>query len=122
FFNSFIVAPLFLCWILCRLRRQAVQILWGLPAPTPRGWGVSPPRARGVSGAARPRTPQFGFCGGCPPPRPGDGEFRPPGRVTFSTPKKSPKRRRGHPGPRFFCLIGLNLTWGFSSTELGFDI
>ena len=38
---------------------------------------------------------------GCGPHAPGRGEFRPSGRVTFSTPKKSPKRRRGHPGPRF---------------------
>src|SRR5699024_3009732 len=45
-------------------------------------------------------------------PTPRGGEFRPPGRVTFSTPKKSPKRRRGHPGPRFFVLTGLYQTWG----------
>src|SRR5699024_10918446 len=53
----------------------SVQILWGLPAPTPREYrelrapvprrsdlvGATSPHAPGVSGATRPRTPRFTF-------------------------------------------------------------
>ena len=57
-------------------------------------------------------------CGGFGPHTPGDGEFRPPGRVTFSTQKKSPKRRRGYPGPRFLSQsVSIN---GETSLPLNF--
>ena len=40
-------------------------------------------------------------------------------RVTFWSHKKSPKMRRGHPGPRF-CPIGLYQWGNFSATEFRF--
>ena len=89
----------------------AVQVLWGLPAPTPREYrelrapdplgsdpvGVAHPHTPGVSGATRPRTPRF----------------------TFGRPKVNRKTAKTH-GFGFLFPIGL-YQWGkFSATESGF--
>src|SRR5699024_87215 len=91
--------------LLRRFQRRKIILfvtLWGLRAPHPEDREFRPLGREVSRGLPAPEPPQFRSCGGCPPPRPGEGRFRAPARGTFSTWKKYPKRRRGHPGPRLF--------------------
>ena len=86
---------------------------------------------RQLAGAARPRTPRFRSCGGCPPPRPGEGEFRPPrgeGRiggyappnpaVHFWTPKSEPKNRQNQGFG--FLFLSVSIRFGTSLRRIRF--
>ena len=70
-----------------------VHVLWGLPAPTPRGGEFRPRGVERLRGYA--------------PPNPA---------VHFWTPKSEPKNRQNQ-GFGFLCLIGLYQIWHFPATE-----
>ena len=86
----------FVCLVKVFLLPPASRRQWFFPCYVILGQRVRP-----MQGRFRPRGE--GILGAGPPHAPGEGEFRPPGRVTFSTPKKSPKGAGDTPVPVFFA-------------------